>query len=227
MYAWTKVRTNGEIGHKQISYLGALEVDVVDETHAVAGPGNLVSYAQVLESEGIPLLRRGIAVGAHEEQYSIALQVALEWFAVETLELEATWQLGLRRLCQVLDQDSACKLVLVGLLWRHAAGNTEMLVLVEPQHMEVAATISQLAEERLDGMDSMQQLEAVVEVNVGLTHAVSKHGLAMDGKQLLASKVADDVDLERPERLVPLENVGPVGRSLPVPWWGSGRHLGG
>lgn len=36
-----------------------------------------------------------------------------------------------------------------------------MLVLIEPQHVEVAAAFNQLVEESLNGMHSVQQLEPV------------------------------------------------------------------
>ena len=50
----------------------------------------------------------------------------------------------------------------------------------------------------------------------------------MNSEQLLAGKVSDDVDLERVDGLVPLEEVTAILGNLTVPRWGAGgRHVGG
>jgi hypothetical protein len=43
----------------------------------------------------------------------------------------------------------------------HTTRDAQMLVLVEPHHVKVAATLGQLAKKGLDGVDRVQQLESV------------------------------------------------------------------
>ena len=67
------------------------------------------------------------------------------------------------RACKVLDENGTGKTVLacaryVGF---HLWGHTRVGLFVKPQDVEYAAAVSELGEERLDGMDGMQELEAI------------------------------------------------------------------
>jgi hypothetical protein len=55
----------------------------------------------------------------------------------------------------MLNEYSSCETILVRLLLGYAPRNTQMLILVKPQHMEITATFRQFAEEGLDGMYSV------------------------------------------------------------------------
>lgn len=148
----------------QRPYLGAPEVDIIDESHAITRLGHLVSYTQVREANGILFRRGSFSVRAHDEVYGVERQILPIRLAVEALEPVAVRWLVVakaRRVGQVLNEHSSCEAILVRLLLGYATWNAQMLVHVEPEHMKVAATFRQLAEEGLDGVHGVQQLEAV------------------------------------------------------------------
>jgi hypothetical protein len=66
-----------------------------------------------------------------------------------------------------------------------------------------------------------------VEVDLCFLHAMCKHCLADDSKQLFAGKVSDDVDLKGTDRIVPLKNLLAILADLASPRGSSrGCHVG-
>ena len=139
-------------------------MDVVDEGHTVASSSDLIPDIQVLKAEGVLLGPRSFAVGAHDEENRVEREVVPVRVALQALKLITARRFALaepERVRQVLDQHRAREMILVSVLLGHTTWNTEMLVFVEPQHVEVAAAFRQLGQEGLDGVDSVQQLESV------------------------------------------------------------------
>jgi hypothetical protein len=67
-----------------------------------------------------------------------------------------------------------------------------------------------------------------VEINLSFTHAMGEHSLSMDGEQLFACEISDNVNLKRFDRLVPLKELQAILGSMAIPWWSQGGccHLG-
>jgi hypothetical protein len=117
------------------TYLGALKVEAVDKSHAVASSGHLISNAQIVEGVGVVLGFGCVAVRAHDEMHRIVNQVATISIRVEAREPVAVCilaGLNVGRVGQVLDKYRSSEEILVCQLLGHITRDAKMLVVVEP-----------------------------------------------------------------------------------------------
>lgn len=151
------------------TYLGADEFNIVNESHAVAVDTKFMCDAEMRITTVLRAKIRGLAE-AEEEVKGVFLQVLLKLAVlkigkvkteVSALSTRVRARVAGVQLLQVTYDDGPGEEVLCGETVVGVCGQAELAVVLEPYNVKVAAIVLELLEEALDGVDCMQDLEAV------------------------------------------------------------------
>lgn len=108
-----------------------------------------------------------MGAGSKKEVERMAVEVFADGVALQVREQEAEScgliLLDFDRAGEVLDEHGTGKAVFAGAraVRSHFNGHADIGLLLEPQNMEDASAILELGKENLDGMNGMQELEAI------------------------------------------------------------------
>jgi hypothetical protein len=111
---------------------------------------------------------------------------------------------------EMLDENGTGKTILAreGRRCEKLSRHADVGFVIKPKDLKCASAVFELRQEGLDGMNGMQELEAIFEIDTGALQTVCQQCFAVDTKEACTSKIANDVDGNGPQRRLALMSVG-------------------